>query len=287
MPDGSEKTEGTEKGERPGRPKKHLGQHFLQGGGIASKIIRTADIGKDDVIVEIGPGRGALTFQMAELAGSVIAIEIDHDIVESLKERAAPYPNLTIVEADALQFPYYKIGTRFKVVANLPYYISTPVLFRLIELRDMITSMTVMLQKEVAKRVVASPNSKEYGILSIAVQFYAIPTIAFNVSRKSFYPVPEVDSAVLKIIPREKVAVDVRNEGLFWGLIKSAFYYRRKMLFNSLSLSGYKKETIKSVLDRSGIDPNKRPEDVSMEEWGKIADNLMEFMDLQQRGMKF
>ncbi|MBI5756609.1 MAG: ribosomal RNA small subunit methyltransferase A [Nitrospirae bacterium] len=287
MPDDSEKTEGTEKGERPGRPKKHLGQHFLQGGGIASKIIRTADIGKDDAIVEIGPGRGALTFQMAELAGSVIAIEIDHDIVESLKERAAPYPNLTIVEADALQFPYYKIETRFKVVANLPYYISTPILFRLIELRGMVVSMTVMLQKEVAKRVVASPDSKDYGMLSIAVQFYAIPTIAFNVSRKSFYPVPEVDSTVLKIIPREKVAVDVRNEGLFWGLIKSAFYYRRKMLFNSLSLSGYKKETIKSVLERSGIAPNKRPEDVSMEEWGKIADNLMEFMASQQRGMKF
>ena len=269
------------------RPKKHLGQHFLQDPGIISKIIRTADVNKEDVIVEIGPGRGALTFRLAEMASEVIAIEIDHSIVESLNERAASYPNLSIVEADALRFHYHEIGTRFKVVANLPYYISTPILFRLIELSDMVTSMTIMLQKEVAKRVVAAPNSKDYGILSIAVQFYAVPEIAFNISRKSFYPEPKVDSSVLKIVPREKVAVDVRNEGLFWGLIKSAFYYRRKTLLNSLALSGHSKEIIKNVLEFAGIDQNKRPEQVSMEEWGKIADTLMEFMLSQQKRMKF
>ncbi len=273
--------------DKPGRPKKHLGQHFLQDPGIISKIIQTADVNKEDVIVEIGPGRGALTFRLAEMASEVIAIEIDHSIVESLNERAASYPNLSIVEADALRFHYHEIGTRFKVVANLPYYISTPILFRLIELSDMVTSMTIMLQKEVAKRVVAAPNSKDYGILSIAVQFYAVPEIAFNISRKSFYPEPKVDSSVLKIVPRERVAVDVRNEGLFWGLIKSAFYYRRKTLLNSLSLSGHSKEIIKNVLEFAGIDQNKRPEQVSMEEWGKIADTLMEFMLSQQKRMKF
>jgi len=273
--------------DKPGRPKKHLGQHFLQDPGIISKIIQTADVNKEDVIVEIGPGRGALTFRLAEMASEVIAIEIDHSIVESLNERAASYPNLSIVEADALRFHYHEIGTRFKVVANLPYYISTPILFRLIELSDMVTSMTIMLQKEVAKRVVAAPNSKDYGILSIAVQFYAVPEIAFNISRKSFYPEPKVDSSVLKIVPREKVAVDVRNEGLFWGLIKSAFYYRRKTLLNSLALSGHSKEIIKNVLEFAGIDQNKRPEQVSMEEWGKIADTLMEFMLSQQKRMKF
>ncbi|MEK6560618.1 MAG: 16S rRNA (adenine(1518)-N(6)/adenine(1519)-N(6))-dimethyltransferase RsmA [Nitrospirota bacterium] len=273
--------------DKPGRPKKHLGQHFLQDTGIISKIIQTADVNKEDVIVEIGPGRGALTFRLAEMASEVIAIEIDHSIVESLNERAASYPNLSIVEADALRFHYHEIGTRFKVVANLPYYISTPILFRLIELSDMVTSMTIMLQKEVAERVVASPNSKAYGILSIAVQFYAVPEIAFNISRKSFYPEPKVDSSVLKIVPREKVAVDVRNEGLFWGLIKSAFYYRRKTLLNSLALSGHSKEIIKNVLEFAGIDQNKRPEQVSMEEWGKIADTLMEFMLSQQKRMKF
>lgn len=273
--------------DKPGRPKKHLGQHFLQDPEIISKIIQTADVNKEDVIVEIGPGRGALTFRLAEMASEVIAIEIDHSIVESLNERAVSYPNLSIVEADALRFHYHEIGTRFKVVANLPYYISTPILFRLIELSDMVTSMTIMLQKEVAKRVVAAPNSKDYGILSIAVQFYAVPEIAFNISRKSFYPEPKVDSSVLKIVPRERVAVDVKNEGLFWGLIKSAFYYRRKTLLNSLSLSGHSKEIIKNVLEFAGIDQNKRPEQVSMEEWGKIADTLMEFMLSQQKRMKF
>ena len=238
------------------RPKKHLGQHFLQDPEIISRIIETADVHKEDVIVEIGPGRGALTFRMAEIASEVIAIEIDSAIVENLKERAVSYPGLTIVEADALQFPYHQIGTRFKVVANLPYYMSTPILFRLIELSDMVTSMTIMLQKEVAERVVASPGSKDYGILSIAVQFYALPEIAFNVSRKMFYPEPKVDSSVLKIVPRDKVAVNVRNEGLFWGLIKSAFYYRRKTLLNSLSLSGHSKEIITNVLDAAGIDKN-------------------------------
>ncbi len=273
--------------DKPGRPKKHLGQHFLQDPGVISKIIQTADVNKEDVIVEIGPGRGALTFRLAEMASEVIAIEIDHSIVESLNERAASYPNLSIVEADALRFHYHEIGTRFKVVANLPYYISTPILFRLIELSDMVTSMTIMLQKEVAKRVVAAPDSKDYGILSIAVQFYAVPEIAFNISRKSFYPEPKVDSSVLKIVPRERVAVDVRNEGLFWGLIKSAFYYRRKTLLNSLSLSGHSKEIIKNVLEFAGIDQNKRPEQVSMEEWGKIADTLMEFMLSEQKKLKF
>ncbi|MCC7201105.1 MAG: ribosomal RNA small subunit methyltransferase A [Nitrospirae bacterium] len=275
------------KQERPGRPKKHLGQHFLQDPEIISKIIETADIHREDVVVEIGPGRGALTFRMADLASEVIAIEIDSSMIGNLNERAASYPNLTIVEADALQFHYHQIGTRFKVVANLPYYMSTPILFRLIELRDMVDSMTIMLQKEVAERVVASPGSKDYGILSIAVQFYALPEIAFNVSRKMFYPEPKVDSSVLKIVPRERVAVDVRNEGLFWGLIKSAFYYRRKTLLNSLSLSGHSKEIIKNVLNAAEIDQNRRPEDVSMEEWAKIADTLMDFMMSEHKRMKF
>ncbi len=272
---------------RPGRPKKHLGQHFLQSPEIISRIVETADVHKEDVIVEIGPGRGALTFKLAEIASEVIAIEIDKEIVENLKARSVSYPGLTIVEADALQFPYHQIGTRFKVVANLPYYMSTPILFRLIELSDMVSSMTIMLQKEVAERVVAAPGSKDYGILSIAVQFYAVPEIAFNVSRKMFYPEPKIDSSVLKIVPREKVAVAVRNEALFWGLIKSAFYYRRKTLLNSLSLSGHSKEIIKSVLGQLGIDHSIRPEDVGMEEWGKIADTLMEFMMSEQKRHKF
>lgn len=260
--------------ERPQRPKKYLGQHFLKDSNIISKIIKTADIKKEDNVVEIGPGKGVLTFRIAELAGEVIAIEIDHLLCEDLKERAASFPNLTIVEADALWFPYERLETKFKVVANLPYYISTPILFRLMELRDRITSITIMLQKEVARRVVAQPDSKDYGILSIAVQFYAIPTIAFHILRGAFYPIPEVDSTVLRIIPREKPAVEVKNEALFWAIIKSAFSHRRKTLTNSLSMAGFDKEIVTRVLSILGIDPSIRPEDVSMENWGRIVDSL-------------
>lgn len=264
-------------------PKKYLGQHFLKDSGIISRIIETADINKDDVIVEIGPGRGALTFEMAGLARRVIAIEVDHALFESLNEQAASYPNLTVIEADALKFPYDEIESRFKVVANLPYYISTPILFRLMEVRHKITSMVVMLQKEVAGRVVASPKSKDYGILSIAIQYYTIPAIAFPVPRNAFYPVPQVDSAVLRIIPREKVAVEVKNENLFWAIIKSAFSHRRKTLLNSLAMAGFSKEGTESILRQLDMNPLARPEDIGLEEWGKIADTLVEYLSEYHR----
>ena len=255
-------------------PKKHLGQHFLKDSSIISGIIETADIRRDDVVIEIGPGRGVLTFRLAELAGKVIAIELDHDLIESLNERAASYPNLTIIEADALKFPYEEIETRFKVVANLPYYISTPILFRLMEFRHKIISMTIMLQKEVANRIIASPKCKDYGILSIAVQFYAIPIIAFQISPEAFYPIPEVNSAVLKIIPREKAAVEVRNERLFWSVIKSSFSHRRKTLVNSLSMAGFNKEIVSQIIGELGIKPSARPEELGMDEWGFLVDKL-------------
>lgn len=258
------------------RPKKHLGQNFLKDKNYISKIIRTAEIGKDDVVVEIGPGKGALTFPLAEKAGRVIAIEIDHALAQELSELAAPYPNLTIIEADALKFPYETIETRFKVVANLPYYISTPILFRLMEVRRHISSLTIMLQKEVAKRIVASPGGKDYGILSIAVQFYAVPTIIFKIPPGAFFPVPEVDSAVLKIIPRERPAVEVRSEPLFWSVIKSTFSHRRKTLINSLSMAGFPREVTEPILQKAGIAPLVRPEELGMEAWGKITDALAE-----------
>ena len=262
------------------RPKKHLGQHFLKDKSYISRIITTAEIGKDDVVVEIGPGKGALTFQLAEKAGRVIAIEIDHVLAQELSELAAPYSNLTIIEADALRFLYETIETNFKVVANLPYYISTPILFRLMELRRNITSMTVMLQKEVAKRIVALPGGKEYGILSIAVQFYAVPAILFQIPPGAFFPVPEVDSAVLKIIPRKRPAVEVRNEPLFWSVIKSAFSHRRKTLLNSLSMAGFPKEVTEPILHSAGLAPLVRPEEIGMEALGKIADALSEHLPI-------
>lgn len=264
------------------KPKKYLGQHFLHDKNIISRIIHVADISKDDLVVEIGPGEGALTFPLAEKAGEVIAIEIDKQLVDQLREKGARYNNLTIIEGDALKFHYEDINRRFKVVSNLPYYISTPIIFRLMELRNQVISMTLMLQKEVAQRIVAVPDSKDYGVLSIAVQFYAEPSIAFYISKGSFYPSPEVDSAIVKIVPRKEPVVKVKNENLFWSTIKTAFSYRRKTILNSLAMCGLKKEYIEGALKRAGIDPSLRPEDLSIEQWGKLVDGLISFASGQK-----
>lgn len=260
-------------------PKKHLGQNFLTDENLISRIIEIANITKDDKVIEIGPGKGALTFRLAECALKVLAIEIDHDLCEYLGKQAESYPNLTILEQDVLKFPFETIESKFKVVANIPYYISTPIIFRLMELRNKITDMTIMLQKELANRIVASPNCRDYGILSIAVQFYATPSIEAEIPREAFYPAPKVDSAVLKIVPRKNIAVRVGNENLFWAIIKSAFSHRRKTLLNSLAMAGFKKDNLETILTKEGIDVNVRPENLSMEEWGKIVDNLTDHLE--------
>lgn len=264
------------------KPKKYFGQHYLKDRNIISRILEVAEISEDDLIVEIGPGRGALTFPLSKSAGRVIAIEIDKGLVSELKSKADSYPNLTVIEGDALKFRYERIEPRFKVVSNLPYYISTPIIFRLLELRSKIISMTLMLQKEVAKRIVAAPDSKDYGVLSIAVQFYAVPSIAFHIPSGSFYPEPEVESSVIKIVPREKPTVEVKNEALFWSIIKTAFSYRRKTLLNSISMCGIQKDIVEAVLCKLGINTSLRPEDINIEQWGKIIDELIEHLSDQK-----
>lgn len=264
-------------------PKKYLGQNFLKDALLISKIIEIANITKDDKVIEIGPGKGALTFHLAERALKVLAIEIDHDLYEELHEQATEsYPNLTVLEEDVLKFPFETIESKFKIVANIPYYISTPIIFKLMELRHKITDMTIMLQKELANRIVASPNCKDFGILSIAVQFYATPTIEMEIPREAFFPSPKVDSAVVKIIPRKNPAVRVSNENLFWAIIKSAFSHRRKTLLNSLAMAGFKKDDLESILSNEGIDISIRPENLSMEEWGKIVDDLTDHLEYQK-----
>ncbi len=264
-------------------PKKHLGQNFLKDAILISKIIEIANITKDDKVIEIGPGKGALTFHLAEKALKVLAIEIDHNLYEYLNEQAGEsYPSLTIIEEDVLKFPFETIESKFKVVANVPYYISTPIIFKLMEARNKITDMTIMLQKELANRIVASPNCKDFGILSIAVQFYATPTIELEIPRDAFFPVPKVDSAVLKIVPRKNPAVRVGNENLFWAVIKSAFSHRRKTLLNSLAMAGFKKDMLEGILINAGIELNIRPENLSMEEWGKLVDELTDHLEYQK-----
>ncbi|MBI5197804.1 MAG: ribosomal RNA small subunit methyltransferase A [Nitrospirae bacterium] len=261
------------------RPKKSLGQHFLRDREMVGRILRTARIDADDTIVEIGPGEGCLTFPMAEQASSLIAIELDEGLCASLASKGTSYPNLEIVHGDALTFPYETVPSPFKVVANIPYYITTPLLFRLLEHRDRISTMTIMVQKEVAERITAQPGGKDYGVLSITVQFLSSPEIRFVVPRWAFFPPPKVDSAVLFLTPRPQPAVAVRDSRYFREIVKQAFSHRRKVISNALPSSLCSKEEVQKALGKAGIDPKRRPETLSLEEWGLLSDILFEFKE--------
>lgn len=251
-------------------PKKHLGQNFLFDPSILRKIIEAANITPDDVIVEIGPGHGRLTKMLAEVSKRVIAIELDADLYEKLKETFAKYANIELVHGDALKYPYEKLKS-FKVVANIPYYITTPIIFKLLEKRKFLKSMTLTIQKEVAQRIVAKPNTSEYGILSIVIQYYGDPKIKFTIPRGAFRPIPKVDSALIHIDILKKPRVKVKNEKLFFKVIKAAFSQRRKMLQNSLKTLS---RDIKEILLSADIRPESRPENLSIEDFARLSDKI-------------
>jgi 16S rRNA (adenine1518-N6/adenine1519-N6)-dimethyltransferase len=248
--------------------KKSLGQHFLYDPLIIREIIRIAGIRHEDLVVEIGPGPGELTEALARHSSGVIAIELDESLFNKLANRFAGRENISLVHLDALEYPYHELG-RFKVVANIPYYITTPIIFRLLEAREKLLSMTLTVQKEVAERIVASPGGKDYGVLSIMVQWYAETRIGMIIPKEAFRPVPKVDSAVVRIDVLSRPAFEVEDEKLFFGIVRAAFSQRRKMLSNSLrSFGGDPKEW----LERAGIDPSRRPETLSIEEFARLAD---------------
>lgn len=251
-------------------PKKHLGQNFLFDPSILHRIIEAANITPNDVIVEIGPGYGRLTKMLAEVSKKVIAIELDADLYKKLKEILAEYNNIELIHGDALKYPYETLKP-FKVVANIPYYITTPIIFRLLEARKFLKSMTLTVQKEVAQRIVAKPNTKEYGILSIVIQYYGDPTIKFIIPRGAFRPIPKVDSALIHIDILKKTRVKVKDEKLFFSIIKTAFSQRRKMLQNSLKTLS---SDIKEILLSADIKPESRPENLSIEEFARLADKI-------------
>jgi 16S rRNA (adenine1518-N6/adenine1519-N6)-dimethyltransferase len=251
--------------------KKHLGQNFLFDPSLLLNIIRSADLSDMDTVLEIGPGPGRLTRLLAERVKKVIAIELDHNLYNRLTEELKDLDNIDLVLGDALKFPYERFD-HFKVVANIPYYITTPIIFRLIDARKSVQSMTLTIQKEVAERIVAGPGTKDYGVLSIMVQFYAEPELKFVIPKEAFRPVPKVDSAVIHMKLRRKPAVSVQDEAFFKSVVKKAFAQRRKTLSNSLK--GFKH--IKDILIQAGIDPQRRPETLSIEEFGRISDCLTE-----------
>ncbi len=267
--------------------KRPFGQHFLFDPNILKKIIACGEVTREDTVVEIGPGLGTLTRFLSLYAKKVIAIEIDRKLIGKLDRILAVPPlekggidscrgagggfgNVELIQADALKFPYDTIEGKFKVVANIPYYITTPLFFRLLEFKDKVTGMTLLMQKEVAKRITASHGSKDYGVLSISAQFYTRPELKFMVSRKAFVPPPEVDSAVVHFEVSPSPLYPVRNEELFFDVVKTAFAQRRKTISNSLK----KFEGIKNALSDIGMDPGLRPEKLSVEDFVRLANAL-------------
>lgn len=252
--------------------KKPFGQHFLFEKNILRKIVDCSGITTEDTVVEIGPGLGTLTRLISESAKRVIAIEFDKRLIGKLKETLSSSSNVEVIQADALKFPYETIRGRFKVVANIPYYITTPLLFRLLEFKAKISTMTLLIQKEVAQRIVSSSDSKAYGVLSISTQLYTKPKLKFLVERKAFSPPPEVDSAVVHFEVSPSPLFRIKDEAFFLRVVKRAFSQRRKTIINSLKTL----EGIKEALQDAGIDPKLRPEVLSIKDFVRLADALQE-----------
>lgn len=248
--------------------KSRLGQNFLYDPSILEKIIQASKVLYEDTVVEIGPGPGKLTRLLAERVQKVIAIELDERLHERLAEELSGAGNIELVHGDALEYPYEELK-KFKVVANIPYYITTPIIFKLLEYREHLRSITITVQKEIAERIVAGPGGKEYGRLSIMVQYFGRPEIKLMIPKEAFRPVPKVDSAVIHIDVYKKPAVTVKDEQFFFALVRTAFSHRRKTLVNALK--GFNPD-IREILLITGIDPMRRPETLSTEEYARLSD---------------
>ncbi len=259
--------------------KRPLGQHFLFDSAILKKIVDCARITSDDTVVEIGPGLGTLTRLLAERAKKVIAIEIDKKLITRLKEVfliPTVRHNVELITADALKFPYNTIEGKFKIVANIPYYITAPLLFRLIEFKEKIPTMTLLLQKEVAQRIAASPGKKDYGVLSISLQLYTKPALKFLVPKEAFSPAPSVDSAVVHFEISARPRYNIEDEEFFLRVVRTAFSQRRKIIMNSLRSF----KNIKEALVNAGIDPKLRPEALSIKEFIGLVNSIHSCKDI-------
>jgi len=265
--------------------KKSFGQNFLTDTNILQKIVDTAEIDDQVNVIEIGPGIGALTEFLAERAAEVMAFEIDHRLVPILADTLRDFDNVTVVNEDILKVDLAQHIQNFKnpdlpikVVANLPYYITTPILMHLIESGIPFSEFVVMMQKEVAERISAKPNTKAYGSLSIAVQYYMTAKVAFIVPRTVFVPAPNVDSAILKMVRRPEPAVAVEDEKFFFKVSKASFTHRRKTLWNNLTGYFGKSEEVKDkltkALDQASLSPSVRGEALSLAEFASLADAL-------------
>lgn len=266
-------------------PKKHLGQNFLKNPQIVEKIIKASEITKDDTIIEIGPGTGILTEQLVKTGAKVFAIEKDFDLIRKLKKNIGSPKNLKIIHQDALWFDLSTFNS-YKVIANIPYQITSPLIRKFLEAENKPELMVLMVQLEVAERITARPGSSKRGLLTLMVEFYALSEILFKVSRQEFYPVPKVDSAVIKIVPYLKP--HSRSEGkqvqpeLFFKIVKAGFASKRQQIHNSLAATlRLPKDQMRDILLRAKIDPVLRAEDLTLEQWRELANRLSQYVILK------
>ena len=258
------------------RADKRLGQNFLVDEQIVNQIIAAAELVAEDTVLEVGPGIGTLTQALAETGAHVVAVELDRRLLPVLGKTLAGYDNIDIINEDILKLDIRKAVPQenFKVVANLPYYITTPIIFNLLEQKLPMERLVAMVQKEVAERMVAKPGGKDYGALSVAIQYYTEPAIAFMVPPASFVPPPSVDSAVIVCKRRQEPPVQIVDEKLFFRVVKASFSVRRKMLSNALKNMGIDSEQTAAWLTLAGIDGKRRGETLSLEEFAALTNTF-------------
>ena len=261
----------------PPYPRKRLGQHFLIDPNLLRKIVGLADLQSSDFVCEIGPGGGALTVLLCQAAQHVLALEVDPRMVEFLKTELTEYANLNVQEQDALKFPFDQLEPSSVVVANLPYNISTPILFRLLEAQHTMSRMVLMLQLEVAKRLVAKPGSKDYGVLSVMVQHLAEVKFGFKVSRQCFRPVPDVDSGVVRLDIRQDRKEQPEDLAHFQRTVRAAFGQRRKTLLNAFRSAGISDQLLERAEQGTGISLTRRAETLAVQEFRNLSMALPRF----------
>jgi 16S rRNA (adenine1518-N6/adenine1519-N6)-dimethyltransferase len=269
------------------KPNKKLSQSFLIDINVINRIVHAANISQEDIVVEIGAGIGVLTENIAKKAKRVIAVEIDRNLVEVLKDKLGGYDNVEVHCGDILKFDFNFISethnSKIKIIGNVPYNISSPLIFRLLSFRPVISDFMLMLQKEIVQRLVSVSDNKIYGVPSVILQMFASAEKIFDVPSACFYPQPKVESAMIRGAFREKPLVPLQDEEFFTGLVKAAFAQRRKMLINNLKnsklLADIEEEKITEVLSSAGIDGKRRGETLSVEEFGKLSNLLWESID--------
>ena len=268
------------------RPDKRLGQNFLIDEDVIATIIEESGVDSDTLVLEIGPGTGALTLPLAARAGRLIAVELDEDMITGLRIKTFGMDNVEIIHGDILETDIRKITeeamkefglSELRIIGNLPYYITTPIIMKLLESDTGAKSITVMMQKEVGDRIAAEPGTRASGAITYPVHYYAEVTEVIDVPRECFYPVPGVDSVVLRLDLRDEPPVSVQDEDLLFRCVKAGFAMRRKTLLNSLtSLGNYDKENLSVILSNAGIDSTRRAETLTLEEFARLADSLKE-----------